>query len=205
MAACGPPLTLCGWPPPCAQDNFGFDLQAVEAAIKKHEAIETDVAAYEDRVQVVVAVAKELEVERYHDVRRILARKDNVVHLWERLLELLKARRQRLEMNLALQRVFQEMLHIMDWMDEMKVCHMLRGPKSEHVRFPLCAEMIVIACGGRPQSNGAWQKMFCTSFFSFASRCVFCLKIMARICWEWRTFCRNMLWWRRTSPSRQTR
>uniref|UniRef100_A0A673BSF4 Spectrin beta chain n=1 Tax=Sphaeramia orbicularis TaxID=375764 RepID=A0A673BSF4_9TELE len=104
-----------------SQDNFGFDLQAVEAATKKHEAIETDIAAYEERVQAVVAVAKELEVEHYHDIKRIAARKDNVIRLWEYLLELLKARRQRLEMNLGLQRVFQEMLYIMDWMDEMKM------------------------------------------------------------------------------------
>ncbi|XP_051273995.1 spectrin beta chain, non-erythrocytic 1 isoform X9 [Dicentrarchus labrax] len=103
-----------------SQDNFGFDLQAVEAATKKHEAIETDIAAYEERVQAVVAVAKELEAESYHDIKRITARKDNVIRLWEYLLELLKARRQRLEMNLGLQRVFQEMLYIMDWMDEMK-------------------------------------------------------------------------------------
>uniref|UniRef100_A0A8D3C9Y7 Spectrin beta chain n=1 Tax=Scophthalmus maximus TaxID=52904 RepID=A0A8D3C9Y7_SCOMX len=104
-----------------SQDNFGFDLQAVEAATKKHEAIETDIAAYEERVQAVVAVAKELEAERYHDLKRVTARKDNVIRLWEYLLELLKARRLRLEMNLGLQRVFQEMLHIMDWMDEMKM------------------------------------------------------------------------------------
>ncbi|XP_054874523.1 spectrin beta chain, non-erythrocytic 1 isoform X3 [Amphiprion ocellaris] len=104
-----------------SQDNFGFDLQAVEAATKKHEAIETDIAAYEERVQAVVAVAKELEAESYHDIKRITARKDNVIRLWEYLLELLKARRQRLESNLGLQRVFQEMLYIMDWMDEMKM------------------------------------------------------------------------------------
>uniref|UniRef100_A0A1A8R999 Spectrin beta chain n=1 Tax=Nothobranchius pienaari TaxID=704102 RepID=A0A1A8R999_9TELE len=104
-----------------SQDNFGFDLQAVEAATKKHEAIETDITAYEERVQAVVAVSKELEAERYHDIKRITARKDNVIRLWEYLLELLKARRQRLEMNLGLQRVFQEMLYIMDWMDEMKM------------------------------------------------------------------------------------
>uniref|UniRef100_A0A8C2Q6F1 Spectrin beta chain n=1 Tax=Cyprinus carpio TaxID=7962 RepID=A0A8C2Q6F1_CYPCA len=103
------------------QDNFGFDLQAVEAATKKHEAIETDIAAYEERVLAVVAVARELETENYHDIKRIAARKDNVLRLWEYLLELLKARRQRLEMNLGLQRVFQEMLYIMDWMDEMKM------------------------------------------------------------------------------------
>ncbi|XP_040905112.1 spectrin beta chain, non-erythrocytic 1 isoform X2 [Toxotes jaculatrix] len=104
-----------------SQDNFGFDLQAVEAATKKHEAIETDIAAYEERVQAVVAVARELEAESYHDIKRITARKDNVIRLWEYLLELLKARRQRLELNLGLQRVFQEMLYIMDWMDEMKM------------------------------------------------------------------------------------
>ncbi|XP_037620104.1 LOW QUALITY PROTEIN: spectrin beta chain, non-erythrocytic 1-like [Sebastes umbrosus] len=104
-----------------SQDNFGFDLQAVEAATKKHEAIETDITAYEERVQAVVSVARELEVEHYHDIKRITARKDNVIRLWEYLLELLKARRLRLEMNLGLQRVFQEMLYIMDWMDEMKM------------------------------------------------------------------------------------
>ncbi|XP_077781564.1 spectrin beta chain, non-erythrocytic 1 isoform X1 [Podarcis muralis] len=104
-----------------SQDNFGFDLPAVEAATKKHEAIETDIAAYEERVQAVVAVAKELEAENYHDIKRITARKDNIFRLWEYLLELLRARRQRLEMNLGLQKIFQEMLYIMDWMDEMKV------------------------------------------------------------------------------------
>nr|XP_033794883.1 spectrin beta chain, non-erythrocytic 1 isoform X1 [Geotrypetes seraphini]XP_033794884.1 spectrin beta chain, non-erythrocytic 1 isoform X1 [Geotrypetes seraphini] len=104
-----------------SQDNFGFDLPAVEAATKKHEAIETDIAAYEERVEAVVAVARELEAENYHDIKRITARKDNVIRLWEYLLELLKARRHRLELNLGLQKVFQEMLYIMDWMDEMKV------------------------------------------------------------------------------------
>ncbi|KAL1006210.1 hypothetical protein UPYG_G00069280 [Umbra pygmaea] len=104
-----------------SQDNFGFDLPAVDAATKKHEAIETDITAYEERVQAVVSVARELERENYHDIKRITARKDNVIRLWEYLLELLKARRQRLEMNLGLQRVFQEMLYIMDWMDEMKM------------------------------------------------------------------------------------
>ncbi|KAJ3615060.1 hypothetical protein NHX12_018628 [Muraenolepis orangiensis] len=86
-----------------SQDNFGVDLQAVEAATKKHEAIETDITAYEERVQAVVAVARELEAESYHDIKRITARKDNVLRLWDFLLELLKARRQRLELTLGLQ------------------------------------------------------------------------------------------------------
>lgn len=120
------------------QDNFGFDLPAVEAATKKHEAIETDIAAYEERVQAVVAVAKELETENYHDIKRITARKDNVIRLWEYLLELLRARRQRLEMNLGLQKIFQEMLYIMDWMDEMKV-----GASPLRMQTKYCSEVCV--------------------------------------------------------------
>ncbi|XP_028856449.1 spectrin beta chain, erythrocytic-like [Denticeps clupeoides] len=103
-----------------AQDNFGYDLPAVEAAKKKHDAIETDIAAYEERVLALVAMSRELESERYHDGKRVDARKDNVLRLWEYLQELLSSRRRRLEKNLTLQRIFQEMLHIINWMDEMK-------------------------------------------------------------------------------------
>ncbi|BFZ11613.1 hypothetical protein BsWGS_14652 [Bradybaena similaris] len=103
-----------------AQDNFGNDLAAVEAATKKHEAIETDINAYEERVLAVVAVASELEQENYHDIDRINARKDNVLRLWNYLLELLQARRMRLELTLSLYKVFKEMLYILDWMEEIK-------------------------------------------------------------------------------------
>ncbi|ERL92017.1 hypothetical protein D910_09339 [Dendroctonus ponderosae] len=103
-----------------SQDNFGQDLAAVEAAAKKHEAIETDILAYEERVQAVVSVAAELEAESYHDMERINARKDNVLRLWNYLLELLRARRNRLDLSLQLQQNFQEMLHILDAMEELK-------------------------------------------------------------------------------------
>ncbi|KAJ8687026.1 hypothetical protein QAD02_022820, partial [Eretmocerus hayati] len=103
-----------------SQDNFGFDLAAVEAAAKKHEAIETDIFAYEERVQAVMAVSQELEAENYHDIERINARKDNVLRLWNYLLELLRARRSRLELSLQLQQNFQEMLYILDSMEEIK-------------------------------------------------------------------------------------
>ena len=63
-----------------SQDNFGYDLAAVEAATKKHEAIETDINAYEERVQAVVSVANELEQEDYHDIDRINARWAPVKH-----------------------------------------------------------------------------------------------------------------------------
>lgn len=141
-----------------AIDNFGNDLPAVEAATKKHEAIETDIMvcfvdnlcyllilateqclfwiilnvfiikfilipfqAYEERVNTLVAVADELVRENYHDADRIQNGKNKIIELWNILLVLLKQRRARLEKCMRLQRVFQEMINIIDWMDEIKV------------------------------------------------------------------------------------
>ena len=68
-----------------------------------------------------VAVVNELEDENYHDIQRIYERKDNVLRLWSYLIELLRARRMRLELSLQLQQNFQEMLYILDAMEELKV------------------------------------------------------------------------------------
>lgn len=87
------------------QDNFGNDLPSVEAATKKHEAIETDIKAYEERVNAVVLVATELDREEYHDIERIQQRKNGVLQLWQDLLDLLVKRRKRLELALQLHKV----------------------------------------------------------------------------------------------------
>lgn len=89
--------------------------------MRKHEAIETDIVAYSGRVQAVDAVAAELAAERYHDIKRIAARQHNVARLWDFLRQMVAARRERLLVNLELQKVFQDLLYLMDWMEEMKV------------------------------------------------------------------------------------
>ncbi|XP_059497011.1 spectrin beta chain, non-erythrocytic 4-like [Stegostoma tigrinum] len=104
-----------------SQDNFGYDLPAVEAAMKKHEAIEADVSSYKERVQVITELALELDSENYYDIKRITAQKDNILRLWSFLEETLAARRARLELNLSLQKTFQEMVHMIDWMEEMQM------------------------------------------------------------------------------------
>ncbi|XP_048663648.1 spectrin beta chain, non-erythrocytic 2 isoform X6 [Marmota marmota marmota] len=103
-----------------SQDNFGLELAAVEAAVRKHEAIETDIVAYSGRVQAVDAVAAELAAERYHDIKRIAARQHNVARLWDFLRQMVAGRRERLLLNLELQKVLQDLLYLMDWMGEMK-------------------------------------------------------------------------------------
>ncbi|XP_039503474.1 spectrin beta chain, non-erythrocytic 4-like isoform X2 [Pimephales promelas] len=104
-----------------SQDNFGYDLPAVEAAMKKHEAIEADILSYEERIGVVVELATEMESEGYYDIRRISARKENILGQWILLKELVVGRKSRLEKNLALQKTFQEMVYMIDWMEEMQI------------------------------------------------------------------------------------
>ncbi|XP_004713763.1 spectrin beta chain, non-erythrocytic 2 [Echinops telfairi] len=103
-----------------SQDNFGLELAAVEAAVRKHEAIETDIVAYSGRVQAVDAVAAELAAEHYHDIKRIAARQHNVARLWDFLRQMVAARRGRLLVNLELQKVLQDLLYLMDWTEEMR-------------------------------------------------------------------------------------
>ncbi|XP_010283608.1 PREDICTED: spectrin beta chain, non-erythrocytic 4-like, partial [Phaethon lepturus] len=91
------------------------------AAMKKHEAIEADISSYQERIQVVVELALEMESEGYYDTKRISAQKDNILRQWGLLTELVCARRARLEQNLALQKIFQEMVYMIDWMEEMQV------------------------------------------------------------------------------------
>uniref|UniRef100_A0A8C2SD71 Calponin-homology (CH) domain-containing protein n=1 Tax=Capra hircus TaxID=9925 RepID=A0A8C2SD71_CAPHI len=109
-----------------SQDNFGYELPAVEAAMKKHEAIEADIAAYEERVQGVAELAQALATEGYYDARRVAAQRDSVLRQWALLTGLVGARRTRLEQNLALQKVFQEMVYMVDWMEEMQVGDLLQ-------------------------------------------------------------------------------
>uniref|UniRef100_A0A8C3V5V0 Spectrin beta chain n=1 Tax=Catharus ustulatus TaxID=91951 RepID=A0A8C3V5V0_CATUS len=104
-----------------AQDNFGGSLAGVEAALRKHEAIESDIAAYGSRVRAVTAVAAELEAERYHDMAGIATRRDHVVSLWEELRAQVAARRERLRAHLELQRLLRDLEHLMGWMEEMEV------------------------------------------------------------------------------------
>src|ERR1700733_10274785 len=58
----------------------------------------------------------------FNGVTFCFCRKDNVLRLWQYLLELLRARQLRLDLSLQLQRVFEEMMCTLEWMDEIKVC-----------------------------------------------------------------------------------
>lgn len=104
--------------------------------MRKHEAIETDIVAYSERVSAVNAVATELEAEGYHDIKRVLVRKNNVARLWDYLRELVAARRERLLLHFELQKMFQDLAYLMDWLEEMKVSEPVYGAVNERGEHP---------------------------------------------------------------------
>lgn len=104
--------------------------------MKKHEAIEADIASYEERIGVVVELSAEMEAEGYYDVRRISARKENILGQWSLLKELVAGRRARLEKNLALQKTFQDMVYMIDWMEDTQVGELGIEENSREKRAP---------------------------------------------------------------------
>ncbi|KAL7669647.1 hypothetical protein ACOME3_010294 [Neoechinorhynchus agilis] len=103
-----------------ASDRFGDDLISVEAAFKKQEAIQTDIAAFQDRLSNLVALAKELDVENYHQSDRVMARKQTIILLWEYLLELVNSRRKRLEREYSVHKILAEANYILKWIGEIE-------------------------------------------------------------------------------------
>ena len=54
--------------------NFGTTASAVEAAVKRQEAISADIFARRDRFRDLDEMAETLHAENYHDKDRIMAR-----------------------------------------------------------------------------------------------------------------------------------
>ena len=64
---------------------------------KKHEAFESDLAAHQDRVEQIAAIAQELNVLHYHDVTSVNTRCQLICDQWDRLGTLTAQRRQGLD------------------------------------------------------------------------------------------------------------
>jgi actinin alpha len=80
-----------------AQDFKHCKLNDLKALIKKHEAFESDLAAHQDRVEQIAAIAQELNALDYHDVVTINARCDKTCRHWDLLGSLTSKRRSALE------------------------------------------------------------------------------------------------------------
>ncbi|CAH8665901.1 unnamed protein product [Dicrocoelium dendriticum] len=73
------------------------DLRTVEASLKKHEALETDICAYVDRIQTVNQLADELIASNFSRSEEVIFLRKRVETLWEQLLSAMRARFTRLD------------------------------------------------------------------------------------------------------------
>ena len=80
-----------------SEDYRSCNLSELKALIKKHEAFESDLAAHQDRVEQIAAIAQELNDLDYHDCATINQKCQDICDEWDRLGEVTQRRRQSLE------------------------------------------------------------------------------------------------------------
>lgn len=76
-----------------SQDYRNCRLNDVKALKKKHEAFESDLAAHQDRVEQIAAIAQELNTLGYHDVQSINIRCQRICDQWDRFGSLTQQRK----------------------------------------------------------------------------------------------------------------
>uniref|UniRef100_A0A667IAF8 F-actin cross-linking protein n=1 Tax=Lynx canadensis TaxID=61383 RepID=A0A667IAF8_LYNCA len=79
------------------KDYESATLTEVRAMLRKHEAFESDLAAHQDRVEQIAAIAQELNELDYHDAVNVNDRCQKICDQWDRLGTLTQKRREALE------------------------------------------------------------------------------------------------------------
>uniref|UniRef100_A0A803T1B5 Actinin alpha 2 n=1 Tax=Anolis carolinensis TaxID=28377 RepID=A0A803T1B5_ANOCA len=79
------------------KDYEAASLTEIRALLRKHEAFESDLAAHQDRVEQIAAIAQELNELDYHDAASVNDRCQKICDQWDRLGTLTQKRREALE------------------------------------------------------------------------------------------------------------
>uniref|UniRef100_A0A8C2IYF9 Actinin, alpha 4 n=1 Tax=Cyprinus carpio TaxID=7962 RepID=A0A8C2IYF9_CYPCA len=79
------------------KDYETASLSEIKALLKKHEAFESDLAAHQDRVEQIAAIAQELNELDYYDSPSVNARCQKICEQWDALGSLTQNRRESLE------------------------------------------------------------------------------------------------------------
>ncbi|XP_062980426.1 alpha-actinin-2 [Elgaria multicarinata webbii] len=79
------------------RDYEAASLTEIRALLRKHEAFESDLAAHQDRVEQIAAIAQELNELDYHDAASVNDRCQKICDQWDRLGTLTQKRREALE------------------------------------------------------------------------------------------------------------
>ncbi|EZA49654.1 hypothetical protein DMN91_005852 [Ooceraea biroi] len=104
-----------------SSDDFGRDLASVQTLQRKHEGIERDLAALEDKVYTLGAEADRLAAIHEADhSRQIQAKRAEILQSWESLTAKAKERRLKLDESYYLHRFLADYRDLVSWMNDMR-------------------------------------------------------------------------------------
>uniref|UniRef100_A0AAQ5ZRE4 Spectrin alpha chain, non-erythrocytic 1 n=1 Tax=Amphiprion ocellaris TaxID=80972 RepID=A0AAQ5ZRE4_AMPOC len=103
-----------------ASDDFGRDLASVQALLRKHEGLERDLAALEDKVNTLGGDAERLQQTHPQNASQIHLKKDELITNWEQIRTLAAERHARLNDSYHLQRFTADFRDLTSWVTEMK-------------------------------------------------------------------------------------
>lgn len=101
-------------------DDYGRDLATVQTLQRKHEGVERDLAALEDKVTTLGAEAERLAAIHTDHAPAIHSKRDEIANAWQRLVEKAKERRAELESSYALHRFLADYRDLMSWMSDIR-------------------------------------------------------------------------------------
>jgi spectrin alpha len=103
-----------------SSDEFGRDLASIQALQRKHEGVERDLAALQDKVSTLGQEAERLcQIHPDHG-QQIQQKHEEIVSNWEMLVEKAKDRKTKLDDSYSLHRFLAEFRDLISWINDMK-------------------------------------------------------------------------------------
>lgn len=100
-------------------EDYGQDLETIQALVRKHELFETEIAAVREHVEAVQVEATQL-AEAFPDARdHIEVKREETVEAWTELVDKSQQRKEKLTQAEQLQAYFDEYRDLMAWINEM--------------------------------------------------------------------------------------
>ncbi|UYV70522.1 SPTAN1 [Cordylochernes scorpioides] len=103
-----------------SSDDYGRDLVSVQTLQRKHEGLERDLAALEDKVLALGQESERLCSTHEDHSQQIKSKNSEIVSNWERLKSKVEARRQRLDESYLLHRFLADFRDLVSWMQDMR-------------------------------------------------------------------------------------
>ncbi|XP_041430679.1 spectrin alpha chain, non-erythrocytic 1 isoform X5 [Xenopus laevis] len=103
-----------------ASDDFGRDLASVQTLLRKHEGLERDLAALEEKVKALCTESDRLQQSHPMNAPQIQVKGEELLTNWEQIRTLAAERHARLNDSYKLQRFLADFRDLTSWVTEMK-------------------------------------------------------------------------------------